>query len=189
MTFFAIGIDPDSTATGIGLVARLPDHTTKPLYATVARAKGRNAVARAAGMADAVLDALSELREYVEWQDGDKTMLPHLCVVEWQAVRPGDPRPNDIANLCGMAGICLAGVRRHFNYAPAELILPGKWTGGIKKDIRHRRLQRRWDLDGLGDLPGSQKVIKTHQTHAFDGLDMAHWALNSLEIRRRHGLR
>lgn len=183
---FAIGIDPDTKATGIGLIVRDVDGTSRPLFATVARAKGNNAISRAEGMADAILTAMAELRDYCEWEDGDHTMLPDVIAIEWQAVRPRDKRPNDIVNLCGIAGACLAAARLYFSDTPTQLILPGDWTRGIKKDIRHRRLARRWpDLLKTKGLDG---VIASQQTHALDGLDLAHFALKDPSIRRRHAL-
>lgn len=164
----AVGIDPDTTNTGIGLVyaslggARYLDHA-------IADSKGCSAMDRRAGMAVAIRVALMDLV---------RRHTPQVGAVEWQGIRPGDPRPDDVCQLNAVAGMALAGLVTTFSPA-LFLPLPVQWKGSVPKAIHQPRVLARLGLtkgfSGLG----------SKESHVVDALGLAAWAAEQWLTQQR----
>lgn len=186
----AIGIDPDTKSTGIGVVELLPDGSYKALYATLARAKGRKASDRREAMAR----ALHDLRIPFYRQNHDV-----IGVVEWMKLRPkGEKNPNAIVDVNGIAGMCVSNV---IFMDPVKIYtpIPSDWKGTVPKKVFTNRILSSLSL--TSDLtyatgavvPGAEKMPASMRTHAIDGLGLAVWALKQytyeLKLKARSELR
>lgn len=169
-----IGIDPDTKNSGIAVVQYsnpLADGLGRYQIVEVAlaRAKGRLAKDRRVAMSNALWTTLADLE------------IPYgvaVGVVEWQALRPiGEKRPNNIVDLCGIAGMAITALSRHVSSTTSIIApTPGDWTGGIPKDVRANRiigrLQLSSDLKDFADIPPSLRH------HAMDAVGLAIWGIN-----------
>jgi hypothetical protein len=110
---------------------------------------------------------------------------PTCLVVEWQRLRPrGEPRPNNIVDLCGFAGMCLTAasmVGAVHTFAP----IPSEWKGQVPKAVHQERIIRRIGLtsdltyvNGTtgAPLPGAEKIPASMRTHVIDAIGLACWA-------------
>jgi Holliday junction resolvasome RuvABC endonuclease subunit len=170
----ALGIDPDTTNTGIGLVyatmagARYLDHG-------LAVAKGESAMSRRIGMAASIRGELDRLTS--------KHSPVHVFSVEWQGIRPGDPRPDDVCQLNAVAGMSLAAL---VSLAPAQswamttfLPLPVQWKGSVPKNVHQPRV-----LAKLGLTKGFSG-LGSRESHVVDALGLAAWAANEWLTQQR----
>jgi len=161
-----IGIDPDTKATGIGVLV-----DGAPVKAMLARAKGRFAKDRAPRMVEALRFALDEvLHDYV---------TSHQIVrvaIEWQRIRPGEhaAKAQNIADLLGVAYLALSATKSTFPLSDIVMPLPIEWKGSIPKEVHQKRIRRYLELDGAnaGVLKGMSKTVASH---AIDGLGLAFW--------------
>ena len=96
---------------------------------------------------------------------------PDLCVVEWQAIRPSDPRPNDILELCTVAGMCVALCARES--VPVERPLPVAWKGSVPKKIHQKRILVAAGANDKDDCWAG--IPKGKLNHVIDALGLAMW--------------
>lgn len=96
--------------------------------------------------------------------------MVQTIVVEWQAIRPGDKRPNDILHLAVVLGAVLSTMAtglRIFTPTPVE------WKGSVPGEIFTKRVTERWKgkfESFLADVPAS------FRHNALDALGLAEWA-------------
>jgi hypothetical protein len=164
----SVGIDPDTSATGVAIV--MTEGTKiEDVEAWVVRAKGRKAEDRVMGMAWGLAELLPRLLK-----------VAHVVVVEWQAIRPTDRRPNDILNLAAVAGMAM-GIA-HCAHLREPIILnplPVRWKGSIPKDVHQRRILSE---SGLSlDSPAFCGIIPSLRTHAVDAVGLALWGLRKVK--------
>lgn len=150
-----MGIDPDVNHTGVCVIE---DGKVVAGRLVVPFHKGGDLRYR---MAQALATELDNL---------DTLYSPELCVIEWQAIRPSDPRPNDILELCTVAGMALAlcawsGIR-------VLRPLPVAWKGSVPKKIHQKRI-----MDAYGDTADNtfDYIPKAKQNHVVDALGLAMW--------------
>ena len=148
-----LGIDPGTVRTGLALLEN--NYLT---WATVVTPKGADVKERLRELGLLLPRAMRERGGY------------DRLVIEWQAIRPGDPRPNDILHLATVLGIVLAHV-------PAEvevlMPLPVEWRGSVPKDVLHKRI--------LAHVPGTGPAVlhlpATKQLDAIDAAGLAAWGV------------
>lgn len=150
-----MGIDPDVNHTGVCVIG---DGKILEAQLIVPNAVDGDARYR---MASGIAIELSYLIE--EFQ-------PELCVIEWQMIRPSDPRPNDILELCSVAGMALALAAREG--IPVERPLPVAWKGSVPKKIHQRRIL---DAAGVDSAKAFAGIPKGKQNHVIDALGLAMW--------------
>lgn len=99
-----------------------------------------------------------------------KDFRPELVVIEWQAIRPSDPRPNNILELCVVGGMALALAAREG--IPVERPLPVNWKGSVEKKIHQRRI-----MAAYGSTPDKifPDIPKAKLNHVVDALGLAMW--------------
>ena len=183
----AVGIDPDTTTTGVAVVELVGNRMIVRGVALV-RAKGRKVQDRLVGMA-------SELA-YV-FRDGIRLDLqdvePDAVAVEWQRLRPrGEKNPNSIVDLNGVAGMCVSTALQLFGnptFNPTPNIftpIPPEWKKQVPKKVHQNRILRRVGLAPeltYGDgsvVPGAKKIPASMRTHVIDAIGLAVWALEPL---------
>lgn len=95
---------------------------------------------------------------------------PELVVIEWQAIRPSDPRPNNILELCVVGGMALALAAREG--IAVERPLPVNWKGSVEKKIHQRRI-----MTAYGSTPDKifRDIPKAKVNHVVDALGLAMW--------------
>lgn len=176
----AVGIDPDTKSTGIATVQSY-NGGFQILQVRLARAKGRLAADRRVEMAKSLLASIN-------CETLDIGYLPTAVAVEWMKLRPREKRPNDIVNLNGIAGMCVAAsalLYPEYLFTP----IPQEWKGTVPKKIHQARILSRLHLMpdltyqkgyGTGSVPGSADIPKSMRTHVIDALGLAVWALDPL---------
>lgn len=180
MRRLGIGIDPDTTSTGLAVVHQLEETSYRTLYVALVKARGKKAADRRAPMARALLETMRYLQSTFGINGDDVTVA-----VEWMKLRPtGERRPNDIVNLNGIAGAALAAAAQ---LKHAELLTPEPvaWKGSIPKDVKQRRVLRHLGLTEdlkhsdvtLGKIAGADQIPASKKTHVLDALGLAEWAL------------
>lgn len=152
-----LALDPGTAATGIAVMV-----DGDPVFLNVVRATGGSAEDRLPDMCQRVATAVTQLMAQHR---------PDTFVVEWQSIRPSDPRPNDILHLSIVLGAALSVPREPF--CRLKLPLPVQWKGTINKDTFTKRVLGQWPqaLDFLHGCPA-------HLRHnALDALAMAYWGI------------
>lgn len=96
---------------------------------------------------------------------------PELCVIEWQAIRPSDPRPNDILELCSVGGMALLACARED--VPTERPLPVNWKGSVEKKIHQTRILTAAGL--TTSSPVWDGIPKAKLNNVVDALGLAMW--------------
>ncbi len=148
-----LAIDPGTACTGATL---LVDGVPEKLLAL--RSKGLVAEAR-------LPDMCLQVRRLIEREKFD------TLAIEWQAIRPGDPRPNDIANLMVVLGAALS-----VDVSSVQLLrpLPVQWKGSGNPEIFDRRVRAHCPDAAvlMHDIPHSL------QHNVVDSLGLAFWAIN-----------
>lgn len=203
MSELAIGIDPDTTNCGLGLVGHIqgiPYVRAVAVASVPSRLKMEERLPR---MTFALIDAVNSL--LVPSPRHADIIVPVLAAIEWQSIRPREKtRPNDMMNLVGVSGMCAQVVAnlvaRDWQKRPFKLLLPlpGQWKPTIPKPIYHNRLRGYLALDnqlrqkGILDatwrpVPGSEGMTKAQRGHVMDGIGLAWWALQKAVpgLRRR----
>ena len=172
-----VGIDPGTKESGIAVVrwtegsGRTWDSGQAELLdVRLARAKGRKVPDRRVGM------ALALKPETWQYQAAD------FGVVEWQSYRHTDKRPNDIINLCGIAGMAVSALALN-GLSVIITPTPGEWTKGIPKGVRTlralRRVQCTPDSEWFDGMPPSLRH------NVFDAIALALWGI---DLARAGGL-
>lgn len=162
-----VGIDPDTKATGICIASVGAGGSIRRYKFHVARAKGRLARDRRWEMAFA-LDQATDL-----WP----STVDDLAI-EFQATRPGDPRPNDIMAVQAVAGIAL-GVAGWI-VSRAWTPLPHEWKGSVPKEIHQRRILKEAGL--TLDSPELAGIPRGQRTHCVDALGLCLWVLRGRKL-------
>jgi len=155
-----IGIDPDTTTTGIGYI--MDDGTPEVV---LLRAKGRY-------MDDRYLEMSRKLVELFEDLADQRLFTPGTQIaIEGQHIRYNERNPKSILGLQTVVGMAIAAVSSVTDlvYVP----IPSKWKGSVPKEVHHRRILRELGVD-LDDamfhgIAGGQKQ------HVVDALGMALW--------------
>lgn len=154
-----LAVDPGTTATGVALL-----RDGRPAMLRVVHVRGPRVEDRIKAMCLRVRAALQGLLD---------TEQPDTLVVEWQALRPNDPRPNDIFNL----GIVLGAVMsvETSPFVRIETPLPVSWKGSVKGDVTIQRIQKHFGTieDGVWG-----ETLPSLQHNAWDALGLAIWAVN-----------
>lgn len=163
-----IGIDPDTKATGIGVLA-----DGRPVFATTAEAGGRLAYNRVKEMGYSLYRALTRCRTSPVLLNGRGMEV--VIVVEWFKLRPPDLRKgvkmcNDMMNLQAVAGMAYKAAMHVFPEAEVKHVYPIEWKGTIPKKIHQERLRRKLGKPGEAFL---SCFIKTKASHVLDGLGLA----------------
>jgi hypothetical protein len=163
-----IGIDPDTKATGIGVLAN-----GRPVFATTAEANGRLAYNRVKEMGYSLYRALTRCRTSPVLLNGRGMEV--VIAVEWFKIRPPDLRKgvkmcNDMMNLQAVAGMAYRAAMDAFPEAEVKHVYPIEWKGTVKKPIHQARL--RLKLGKLGEALLSC-YTKTKASHVLDGLGLA----------------
>lgn len=189
--FVAIGVDPDTFATGLALVScALPPGADAPHGITVeqvavAAAEGPDARARLVHMASA-------LQDQIESMVGSAGHDVDIIVVEGQAARPGDKRPDDIVQLAVVQGIAMGALRAELD-ATMVAPLPVQWKGTRTKKAHQADLLKCLGLCAeLKGIPGSErgegqtaKQAAKQRGHVVDAIGLAVWGLEQLATRER----
>lgn len=151
-----IGIDPDVNHTGVCVIR--DGVVVEAQLIVPAEMPGFDLRWRMAKALAIELDYLIE-----EFQ-------PDLCVIEWQAIRPSDPRPNDILELCTVGGMALLACARED--IAVERPLPVAWKGSVPKKIHQKRI-----MDAYGDTADNtfDYIAKAKVNHVVDALGLAMW--------------
>lgn len=180
--FVVIGVDPDTFSTGIAMLSgRLRDREIdiRIERVAVAAAKHRQIRSRLVQLLDSIDDGLCEMINSL-----DQSIVPDLVVVEGQAFRPGDPRPDDIVQLAVAQGMA-AGVGKIVG-REVLMPLPVQWKGTVAKADHQARLLRDLGLDaGLDEVPGAAPLSKVQRGHVIDAIGLARWGLEEMAKRER----
>lgn len=168
-----LGLDPDTKATGIAIVENgVLD------WVGTAVAQGATAADRRQSMARELHDVFVNVGGI------------DVVVIEWQNIRPGDKRPNDILELAAVAGMALslAGM-----VSPTKILtpLPVQWKGTVDKKIHQSRtitkVGLRQDLTLTNNVPinGAEHVKPAHRTHVIDAIGLALWGYERSSLLER----
>lgn len=163
----AVGIDPDTKATGIAVLQSRGRELPDILYLATVRAKGRLCRDRHPEMAWRLRERMAGIR--VEFN-------VDLVVIEWQKIyknRPGIDKlnPNSILEVATVSGMALAAAGQDEVLLP----LPGDWAPSIPKAARQAREVKRYGLDLTG--PQFRGILSSHRTHVIDAISLAAWGL------------
>lgn len=193
-----IGIDPDTSAVGIGVV----DAETKELRGVkvVRNKSGRKGPGRVMDMANKCRGQISELLGELGHPD------VALIVVENQTVRYSASKGVNPNNMIGLAQVAGALVCECFyetnNVAFPE---PSKWKGSVPKQIHQNRILSKLHINA--ESVGSQssgyarpksperdldpdKVVNLHSVsksdwkHVVDGIGLALWGADLIKKER-----
>lgn len=180
MRRLGIGIDPDTTSTGLAVVHQLEETSYRTLYVALVKARGKKAADRRAPMARALLETMRYLQSTFGINGDDVTVA-----IEWQRLRPtGERNPNAIVDLNGIAGAALTAA----SLLPDATLLtpiPIEWKGTIPKEVKQRRVLSHLGLTEdlrhedvtLGKIVGAEDITASKKTHVLDALGLAEWAL------------
>jgi len=137
---------------------------------------------------DGVLDSAA----FLETADGDDVTLTQM-VVDWldggcdllvtedqQVYARGKGDPNDLVPLARVVG----GVRSRIEHAERVLPLPRIWTGGVPKDVRHRKLLERLPAAEVAIID-AVKVTKAKKHNVIDAVALGVWVLEQRGERVR----
>ena len=153
-----LGVDPDVNHTGLCLIRDGDVRSAVIVKPTTAPILGDLRYRMAA--------ALARELDYVF-----ANFAPDLVVIEWQAIRPSDPRPNDILELCSIAGIVLGLCARRG--VPVERPFPVNWKGSVPKAIHQKRILAAAGL--TTDSVAFKGIPKGMLNHVVDALGLAIW--------------
>jgi len=170
----AIGMDPDTKSTGIAAVQSF-NGGFQIVQVALVRAKGRKAADRRIEMALGLISfAFNCLYK------------PTAIAVEWQHIRPGsEKRPNDILNLTGISGMCVAAAAQ-LNSEHLFTPIPSEWKKQVPKHIHQARVCSRLHIttelrstEGEKNfIPGAEDIPASMRSHVIDALGLAVWALD-----------
>lgn len=181
----AIGIDPDTFATGMAVV---DTRTSRVLAVASAQVRRADPVEkRIVHMATVAAKHIESLRQEVWNLPG--APLVEAIVVEGQKKYPRDKvRPNDLIHLAQVAGGCLAAARMTFPLA-ANVVVPDPqaWKGQVPKAVFTRRILGKIghrSVDSLieSGIPGTERLTVNQLGHVIDAIGLA---LHAATSRRR----
>lgn len=180
----AMGIDPDTLRTGMAVVTGQLNETPRVIWVASADVSGSaslGARARHSSMAERI------------WQHVLKAPDADLVVVEGQAHRRGDPRPDDIVQLGVVQGIA-AGVAYQNCDGAQDLYmpLPTQWKGTSRKKKQYQEhLLQTLSLDEeLSGVPGAEDMNPVQRGHVVDAIGLAVWGFSqrAFEIKKKRML-
>lgn len=150
-----LALDPGTSATGIAVL-----EGDKILSLGVLQVKGSKAEHRLPEMCRQVYEAITSWEGMID-----------VTAVEWQAIRPGDKRPNDILHLAIVIGAALAAVSTDVLLTP----VPSEWKGSVPESIFTKRVEAKFPEAAklLEDVPAPLRH------NALDALGLASWAQGS----------
>jgi len=181
--FHVIGVDPDTFNTGIALLsAEMPGRELEHIRIErvfAAEAKGRQIRSRITQLLDSIDDGLCEMTNWL-----GQHIIPDLVVVEGQAFRPGDPRPDNIVQLGVTQGVAM-GIGRLVGKR-VEMPLPVTWKGTQDKADHQKKLLKKLGISAdLDEIPGAEPLNKTSRKQVVDGIGLALWGLELLAREER----
>lgn len=181
--FHVIGVDPDTFNTGIAMLsAEMPGRTLERIRVErvfAGEAKGRQIRSRIVQLLDTIDEGLCEMTNELGMH-----IIPDLVVVEGQAFRPGDPRPDNIVQLGVTQGIAM-GIGRLVGKR-VEMPLPVTWKGTQDKADHQKKLLAKLGLaTDLDEVPGAERLNKTSRKQVVDGIGLALWGLELLAREER----
>lgn len=173
----AVGIDPDTKATGVAVVQAF-NGGLQIVHVGLVRAKGRKTSDRRVEMARNLQRDLCRLYLNISY-------TPTAVAIEWMKLRPkGEKNPNSIVDLNGISGMCVVACQQ----LGAEHVftpIPSEWKGTVPKSVHQKRVLRRLRLtsdltyeESGNPIPGSEKIPASMRTHVIDALGLACWALD-----------
>ena len=157
-----IAVDPGTSATGI---AALMDGNLVDLH--VVCMKGGSAKDRLPAMCNEIARRLETMTHWVK---------PDTLAMEWQMIRPGDPRPNDIANLMVVLGAALAVERA--KGCQLLLPLPVQWKGSVASEVFLERVKGLAVGQAALDSMDQRGIPLRDQHNGLDAAALAVWAVN-----------
>ena len=160
---YYIGVDPDTTTTGIAIVG------PRGVTLHIARARGRVAKDRFAGMAVAVTDIIRERLAILNFSP-DRA----VAAIEWQHIRHRERNPNSMMGVQAVAGMALSSLAEFVLSDSILLPIPSQWKGSVPKEIHQKRVLRAAGL--TDDSPEFFGIPKGQRQHAIDALGLAMWA-------------
>jgi hypothetical protein len=169
MTRITIGIDPDTKATGIGVLKN-----GKPEFAVTAEASGRLAFDRVEEMGCSLHKVLLACKERI----GSHLLLRAEIeiAIEWfslrkQDIQQGVGKCNRIMALQGVAGLAFQAAKIVFPMVRIVHVYPCNWKGTVPKKIHQNRLRTHLKSDLLDNM--ERDLGKTKFSHVLDGLGLA----------------
>jgi hypothetical protein len=176
----ALGIDPDTKATGIAVVhvrTLTGPPCFKVLYVATAAVKASLPVQeRIRHMSDNIDLELQNLPCYIGLVDPLEDLVTRIAV-EGQRVYPsGKVRPQDLIHLAQVAGMAAAHAQQAFPMASLWIPEPVVWKGSVEKKAHQRRILRSVGLtEKLEGVEGAKGMTKTQRGHVVDAIGLALW--------------
>lgn len=163
----ALGIDPDTKATGIavvsvGAVSKVLCVRTVPVRASLSIEE------RIRIMNFALALGIGSLPSGIAVE---------RISVEGQEKYPRDRvRPNDLLNLALVSGMASAHAQQHYPLAPLWIPKPRMWKGQVPKNVHQGRILARLGLsEKLEGVEGAGSMNKTQRGHVIDAIGLALW--------------
>jgi hypothetical protein len=99
-----------------------------------------------------------------------------LVLVEGQQIyRRSKGDPNDLLPLAQ----CIGGVLARVDSFDRQIVLPAKWTGGVPKPVRQRRLLARLHPEELAMIKAIKPATKAH--NVIDAVHIGMWHIGRVE--------
>lgn len=175
----ALGIDPDTTNIGFGVV----EEGDRILRAGLIQGGNPKADVRTRILllVGAIQSTYMDLKQ--------RGIEPDIIVVEGQRYRhqakKNKVRPQDLIHLAQVAGMCITAAHEFWPSFALRFPEPAEWKGTIPKEVYTRRTCKRMNI--LSDvkqkclMQGSRVISDPYplsqHTHAIDGIAMAWWGL------------
>ena len=163
----AIGIDPDTKATGMAVVSI--GAVPKVLYVATAVVK-------------ASLSVQERLRHMNAMVSTELGCFPYGIAAERLAVEGqrvytrGKVRPQDLIHLAQVAGMAAAHAQQAYPLAALWIPEPVQWKGSVEKGAMQRRILGRLGLtEKLEGVEGAGGMTKTQRGHVIDAIGLALW--------------
>ena len=165
----ALGIDPDTKATGIAVVQAFPMSTFKVLYVATAPVKASLSVQERIRHMNAIIS--------MELGSFPFGIAVERIAVEGQRKYPRDlVRPQDLIHLAQVAGMAAAHAQQAYPLAALWIPEPVQWKGSVEKGAMQRRILGRLGLtERLVGVEGAGGMTKTQRGHVIDALGLALW--------------
>ena len=169
----ALGIDPDTKATGIAVVQTLPAGSLRPtprvLYVATAPVKAPLSVQERVRLMGNVVWA--ELHS-IPFNRG----IDRIAVEGQRVYSKGKVRPQDLIHLAQVAGMAAAHAQMGLPEASLWIPEPVQWKGSVEKGAMQRRILGRVGLtEKLEGVEGAEGMTKTQRGHVIDAIGLAMW--------------
>jgi Holliday junction resolvasome RuvABC endonuclease subunit len=163
----ALGIDPDTKATGIAVVSI--GAVPKVLYVATVPVKASLSVEERIRIMNFALSmGIGSLPFGIAVE---------RIAVEGQEKYPRDRvRPNDLIHLAQVSGMASAHAQQHYPLAPLWIPTPRTWKGQVTKNVHQTRILARLGLsEKLEGVEGAGSMNKTQRGHVIDAIGLALW--------------